>query len=146
MVEVDSGFLQTCALDRAGGLWCTGGNLYGTLGLGDNVNRNTFQRIDGTFTHFEIGARANHICAQRGDRSLDCWGRNDQAQLGLSDTRDRTQPTRIDLARVTQVGVGFAHTCAITEGGALYCWGANEHGQVRLGVASSPTEITRLCP
>lgn len=44
-IEVSSGYLSTMALDIEGSLWTCGDNLYGELGLSDNINRNVLTKV-----------------------------------------------------------------------------------------------------
>ncbi|MBX7192282.1 MAG: hypothetical protein K1X94_09500 [Sandaracinaceae bacterium] len=147
VVEVDGGFVHTCALDDAGGLWCTGGNLEGSLGLGDREMRVRFERV-GTarYRALSVAARGLHTCALTVDDVMHCWGANESRQIAaqLGDSID--VPTVIDLGPVVGIGAGVRHSCAITLGGALYCWGDDAQGQVNAGVASvGPSDVVRVC-
>jgi alpha-tubulin suppressor-like RCC1 family protein len=147
VASVDGGFIHTCALAEGGGLWCTGGNLDGSLGLGDRTNRATFERVGGgPYRALAMGARGTHTCALTTSDEMLCWGRNATRQIaGLADASIEL-PFRIDLGPVVAIGAGSRHTCAITLGGALYCWGDNAEGQVDAGVASVlPADIVRVC-
>ncbi len=147
IASVDGGFVHTCALDAAGGLWCTGGNVEGSLGLGDRDARTRFERVGvERYRALAMGARGLHTCALTVDDRMQCWGRNAEAQiaLGLADALD--VPTHIDLGPVVGIGAGTRHTCAITLGGALYCWGDNRQGQVRAGAPTDvPSDVFRVC-
>ena len=81
-----------------------------------------------------VSAGEAHTCAIKPDRSLWCWGANDNGQLGTPAAIECNTPTVIASAmQFRQLSAGhFAHTCAVTTSGALYCWGANDWGQLGL--------------
>ncbi len=108
-----------------------------------------------------LGAHAG--CAALADRTVWCWGRNDENQLGyessdlcperLSNGQTRAvachaYPLQVaGLSAATAVSVGDAYACALLASGAVRCWGGNTAGQ--LGNGSSlpsvtPVEVSRI--
>jgi alpha-tubulin suppressor-like RCC1 family protein len=91
-----------------------------------------------------IAIGENHTSAILDDRSLRCWGHNNNGQLGLGDRDNRgdepgemgrTLPA-VNLGRdryATSVAAGRAHTCAILDDGSVKCWGASGSGQLGAG-------------
>jgi alpha-tubulin suppressor-like RCC1 family protein len=83
--EIALGFLHTCALDTAGGVWCWGFNTAGQLGQG-SLN----PWIVGTPTRVAslppgvvgLDAGAFHTCAVTDEGALHCWGAGESGQLG----------------------------------------------------------------
>ena len=80
-----------------------------------------------------------------------CWGKNDQGQLGLGDTIDRSRPSTVGIHQplqlpmtATSIDAGGSHTCAIGLSEDIYCWGANDFGQ--LGSAPSTTQQNYASP
>ncbi len=78
--------------------------------------------------------------------NIDCWGQNDQGQLGLNfscvygsfssgcngnfavpQANTVIPPSTLNF---TQVTVGQSHTCALLEDGQALCWGDNTNGQL----------------
>ena len=63
--------------------------------------------------------------------SVFSWGRGEDGQLGLGDTRDRFRPVplngrtceRLAARRVSQVACGWRHSIALTETNELLAWG-----------------------
>ncbi len=82
-------------------------------------------------------AGAWHACASE-DRTLYCWGRNAEGQLGVGSTGDAwsRRPVRT-VTSPAAVSLGLFHTCACDESGQAYCWGRNKEGQLGLGLLSA---------
>jgi alpha-tubulin suppressor-like RCC1 family protein len=80
--SVSAGYLQVVALKTNGELWAWGGNLYGELGDGTMITRNTPTRI-GTGTNWQkVSAGTTHTTALKTDGSLWATGRNANGELG----------------------------------------------------------------
>lgn len=83
------------------------------------------------------GSQAFHILAFTTDGKALIWGRNEDAQLGLGDCRNRYHPTRVpDIANAVDGCAGQAHTMIITREHAVYAAGKNEFGQCGVGRVS----------
>ncbi len=74
------------------------------------------------------------------DGALWMWGPNNRGQLGVGDTTQRREATRVlvDGKKVRDVAIGGAHTLAITEDGALYAWG---NGIAALGLGTLTSNV-----
>lgn len=48
--------------------------------------------------------------------SVYVWGQNNYGQLGTGDTKNRTEPAKLNLLEVIQVAAGKYHTMALTSG------------------------------
>lgn len=89
------------------------------------------------------------------NKQLYCWGANYDGQLGNGSVSSSTTPARVNLTKVTAVGLGgytnrdnkfVTNACAVSDGQA-YCWGANNYGQLGNGTTTdtqSPTRVTGL--
>jgi len=98
-----------------------------------------------------IAVGARHACAIRGaERTVYCWGANDQGQLGvsgeLSDWRVPVQVNRDDgpLVGVQKLALGTAFSCALVDGGRVLCWGARDLRQTgtrRTGLVYRPYPV-----
>uniref|UniRef100_A0A7N2MU36 Ultraviolet-B receptor UVR8 n=1 Tax=Quercus lobata TaxID=97700 RepID=A0A7N2MU36_QUELO len=67
---------------------------------------------------------------------LECWGRNQNGQLGLGTTEDSLVPQKIQAFQgvsIKMVAAGAEHTAAVTEDGELYGWGWGRYGNLGLG-------------
>ncbi|MEC7254434.1 MAG: putative Ig domain-containing protein, partial [Candidatus Thermoplasmatota archaeon] len=111
----------------------------------------------------DIDVGKTHVCVVLSSGQIDCWGQNDQGQLGqdfacvygsFSDgcngnfaVPQSGQAVNPTSGNFTQVSVGKAHTCALHESGQVYCWGDNSDGQLGLGTTQSvsvPTLVNTM--
>jgi alpha-tubulin suppressor-like RCC1 family protein len=111
----------------------------------------------------QVSLGAGFGCATLRDRSVWCWGRNDESQLGypstdlcaesLPDGRSRDLACHrfpfqvLGLDRAVAVSAGGAFACALRDDGTLRCWGANGVGQLGSGAtlpSPSPTPVRAL--
>lgn len=144
----------------SGGLYSFGTNSRGQLGVGDLEDRlamvpvnlptkSIVQKVRSPprmppvpiITHsfpvqLQVSAGMAFALAITQDGRVYAWGANDAGQLGLGDTRDRSQPVLIpgNLARheVVQVACGAEHTVALTATGLLFTWGEPPPPPLRL--------------
>jgi alpha-tubulin suppressor-like RCC1 family protein len=142
---------------------CWGENADGQLGQGDRQARGgapgqmgdnlpfTFFVSEAMQTMQPIVALASgprHNCAILG-RSLKCWGRNAEQQLGIDGwpsitdrstfgdrPGDMAQLPAIDFGadrKPVAMALGDAHTCVMLDDSRIKCWGDNGYGQLGLG-------------
>ncbi|HSS03079.1 MAG TPA: hypothetical protein VLM79_38720, partial [Kofleriaceae bacterium] len=65
----------------------------------------------------------DHFCARDVRNTVQCWGNNQQHQLGADVSGDSPTPTPLDLSGVTQLALGAQHACALDAQGSVWCWG-----------------------
>ena len=97
--DVAGGTSFTCGLDEAGALFCWGLNEDRQLGVADADFVGFPTRVDveapGGWRELALGEQ--HACAIRADRTLWCWGRNSDGQIGIGTVTEAPvpQPTRV---------------------------------------------------
>jgi alpha-tubulin suppressor-like RCC1 family protein len=97
--EVAGGLHFSCALDLQGALYCWGRNESHQLALPTEGTVWTPTRVEvdapAGFRLLSLGE--NHACAIRADRTLWCWGRNVEGQIGIGKTSEAPmeKPTRV---------------------------------------------------
>lgn len=112
----------------------------------DPISRDVVVAVDagptGSISALDLGNR--HTCLIRSG-VLYCFGQNNESQLGLGDTTNRSMPTRVgDTVDWMRVAILGGHSCGLREDGTVWCWGANEFGQLGLGdttARSTPTLV-----
>src|SRR3989475_383503 len=158
---VAGGGFHACMRLPDGTVQCWGRNNFGQLGNGDGqLGNGTRAPVDcspgscGSSTPVRVGgitgaaaviAGGYHTCALFGDGTAQCWGRNDDGQLG--DGTFTTSSTPVPVGGLTGAGAvtgGFYHTCALLGDGTVQCWGRNAEGQLGDGSSIGTRAPTRV--
>ncbi len=149
VVAVAPGDGHTCALlvgpTNGGTVWCWGEGSAGQLGNGSYNAISIPQQVSGigagsVAPAIAVASGANHACAVLADGTLQCWGDNNQAQLGNSSAGARSNvPVLVSggIGNAMAITAGAEHACALLTGGGLVCWGGNVYGQVGVGTGAS---------
>src|SRR5207244_3851880 len=88
-------------------------------------------------------------CALLSDGTAQCWGRNQDGQVGNGDsTTDVTLPVTVTgLTGVADLTAGWYHTCAQMPDHTVRCWGRNGRGALGDGTvnsASTPVQVSGM--
>src|SRR5213596_3739346 len=153
---------HSCALLGDGTVWCWGRNQDGQLGNGiplpappgtqcpSSWCSSTPVRASGITGAAAVIAGGYHTCAVlMPDRTVQCWGRNDDGQLGDGTRTSSSTPVPVGgLTGAAAVTGGFYHTCALLGDGTVQCWGQNYEGQLGNGlvggVSTTPALVAGL--
>lgn len=135
---------HTCALHSDSTVSCWGANSYGQTGEehvgGDHANPVAIS-LQGPAV--SVSAGKNHSCAVLENGSIQCWGANDQGQLGNGVAGNSASPVNVSgIQNAVSIASGDHHSCAVLTTGEVACWGANEFGQV--GAAESLGSVQSL--
>lgn len=134
-VAVSAGFDHTCAVTDTGALYCWGGNFYGALGNGDNIDQSAPVQVFASGVQ-AVEASDLFTCAIKTDFTVWCWGLNSTGSLGNG-------TYNVNASTPQQVSGGFmakalssagAFVCAIDLGDDVYCWGSNINGELGVDV------------
>jgi alpha-tubulin suppressor-like RCC1 family protein len=134
---------HTCTWISDGTMQCWGTNYTGQLGDGTIGG---FAMVPQAVHNISTAAKGvpggYHTCALLTDATVQCWGRNQDGQIGNGDaTTDVTLPTPVlNLGGpVVDLYAGGYHTCAVFgTDRTLKCWGRNARGQVGDGTIDTP--------
>jgi cysteine-rich repeat protein len=146
-LQLDVGFLFSCALFEDEGVRCWGSDDYGRTGypmtpnLGDDEQLDNLPAImlGGVSTQFAVGGA--HTCSVLDSADVRCWGFNNSGQLGVGNTMDIGDDEHPFMGALVNVGPndvvfvasGSEHSCAVTVANDLFCWGWNDRGQLGYG-------------
>lgn len=140
IVAIAAGELIGAAVDAQGGIWIWGDNSDGLLGLPqlDSITRpQQLEVVDENLNpvyFVDVAAGQRHIVAIASDGTLYAWGRNNEGQLGLGDSIDRTAPEAIQgIGPVAFVEAGLNTSYAIDGAGQAWSWGHNANGKLGQG-------------
>ena len=145
--EIYCGGDHTFILENDGTLWGTGYNAYGQLGLGDNIDRNTFTQITTNTNDIKsVYCGGNHTIILKNDGTLWGCGQNNAGQLGLGDTTNRNIFTQIttNTDDIKEIHYGRHHTIIIKSDGTLWGTGWNKNGQLGLGDTTDRNTFTQI--
>ncbi len=172
VTQIAAGGGHTCALLDDETVRCWGNNGSGQLGNGTDFpsqQANPVQVLaSGTAGSnpvvlggvTQIAAGSAHSCALLEDRTVRCWGRNLNGQLGDGTDgalANRNNPVQVlvsgtagsnpvELDTVTQIaaGAGGSHTCALLDDETVRCWGSNGNGALGDGTTSPRTRPVQV--
>jgi alpha-tubulin suppressor-like RCC1 family protein len=138
-IAVAAGNTFTCAIAIDHTVWCWGDNTDGHLGIGTAGGTQAAPvqvLLDPSPAPIEIAATSAHACARLEDRTVRCWGRNTQGELGRNNTTDGSTPAAPTLADAFDaIAPGYAFTGGLRDG-AFYGTGNNASDQLGLGAAA----------
>ena len=145
------GWTTSCGLWSTGEVYCWGGNGFGQLGTGSEIDSNLPVRAltPTGMTFRSVRTGANFACALAEGGDVYCWGSTFYG-IGSSVVEESNVPVQVeapDGVRFTAVDAGFFHGCALAEGGDVYCWGAGDYGLLGTGnEAASPIPARAEAP
>jgi alpha-tubulin suppressor-like RCC1 family protein len=115
-----------------GTLWATGENSFGQLGLGNNVDVNSFTDTGVTGVK-SVYTGLYHTFIIKTDGTLWATGLNSSGELGLGDNVRRYTFTYTGIANAKNVSIGTDFSFVIKTDGTLWATGKNDDGQLGLG-------------
>jgi alpha-tubulin suppressor-like RCC1 family protein len=123
---------MTCALKANRVVTCIGANGDGQLGRGSSgaTDQLSEMPVAGVSDVRSLAAGHHHVCAELGDGSGRCWGRNTRFQCG-NDTVSPREPTAVEvvlLDAVRQAAAAQHTSCVVDETGLAKCWGGSVAG------------------
>lgn len=139
--NANSNLFASAGIKTDGTLWTWGTNTNGVLGLGNNTNYYTPQKvgIDTTWSKISIGS--NHMMAIKSNGTLWAWGINTSGQLGTGNNTSYNSPQQIGVAtNWSKIFCGENSSFAIKTDDTLWATGYNNYGT--LGTGNNTTRNT----
>ncbi len=148
VATVSAGGFHTCAVLSGGAVECWGDNEQGELGDGTLTNRSVPVAVEGIASAVSVSAGGGdlaHTCAVLSGGAVECWGDNEQGELGDGTKTTSLVPVAVSgIANAVSVSSGLYHSCALLSGGTVECWGDNHYGQLGNGTntaSSTPVAV-----
>lgn len=97
-------------------------------------------------TVIKLAAGEGHWCLLTSSGATECWGHNEEGQLGNGGTESSWIPAAVTGGHeFVDIAAGTEHTCALTMAGEAYCWGAFEWDH-RPGTPRPDPRVRSLIP
>lgn len=124
--KISSGSDHTCAILDDGSAQCWGSNYYGQLGDGTSIDRwAPVTVLQLSRKVISISAAEKNSCVSLVDRTVKCWGNNDDGQLGDNTNISSTLPVAVKNYLQEQITSGASHACHLSKNGRVRCWGSS---------------------
>jgi alpha-tubulin suppressor-like RCC1 family protein len=134
VVTNSSGLAHNCAVLTNGTVSCWGDNETGELGLGTLNRRAPYGisspgQVNGVSGAIGVSAGFLHTCVLITGGSIECWGYNNDGEVGngtVTPARPHAVLSPVSVTGITKalsVSSGSFHTCALIAGGSIECWG-----------------------
>jgi len=71
-----------------------------------------------------VSAGAGFTCSVTRDGTAQCWGSNDDGELGTGGRTSSMSPARVSTTlKFASISAAYGYACALTVAGTAYCWG-----------------------
>ena len=147
-VGIAAGASHTCAITRAGNVWCWGLNEKGQLGNGAAAESSLpVEVLDASGNSPLVGAAGisaggDRTCIVTAAGASVCWGNSAESNPGSSNSASQAGPPAQQSDFWIAIGAAVSHTCAVTRARSVWCWGLNDHGQLGNGsLKSAPVPV-----
>lgn len=140
--KIANGRMHSCGVRATGGLQCWGSNTEGQLGsaganLGSSTQGNPTPVTVPLAGVIDVDTGDYHTCALLTSGEVDCFGRNQQGQLGNANDAGGAgfqtfpSPSKVNLLEpALAISAGTEFNCAIARSGIVQCWGDNGFRQL----------------
>src|SRR3954465_9178538 len=130
-------------------VWTWGSNDFGQLGNGTtSATPSGPAAVAGVSDVVEMEGGREHIVTLTASGQVFAWGSNENGQLGVGGTANRTVPTQVSVpcgaGGVSQGAAGHNNTRARSADGRVFSWGLNSDGQLGDGtrtVRRTPVQV-----
>ena len=148
-IQLTSGDHHACALLQNNDVMCWGSNRFDQIdaSIPETKVSTPLEKTGFSSGIASLSAGGNHTCAVLFNGSIQCWGNNQDGQLGGGNTTPNDELVTTPPANgfvYTQVSANIAHTCAVRSDGTIWCWGNNKKGRFRAPsseIITPPTQI-----
>ena len=126
---IDCAFRSSLAVKSNGTLWAWGGNDYGQLGVGDNVDRNVPTQVGTSSDWQSLSSNGIATVAIKNNGTLWSWGSNQYFSLGTGQFSTNTNiPIQVGNATNWQSVSSGGQIKGLKTDGSLWGWGTGFYG------------------
>lgn len=127
---VSAGARTACAIVNGGSIVCWGANATWELGDSGTGGSATPVAVTGISSAISVSVSLDpynpSACAVLSSGAVECWGSNQDGQLGNGMTTGSATPVMVQgIGSATAVSVGGDFACALLANGTVNCWGYN---------------------
>jgi len=145
---ISTGDDHTCAVMHDATVKCWGRNDAGEIGNGgrtDAIKPTTVKGVGGTGVLNGVDivvAGGDHTCALMKNKTVKCWGQNNEGVLGNGTIKNALTPVSVTgLQRVTTLTLSAQVACASLQAGTVKCWGYTGDGELGVGPGQETCEF-----
>jgi alpha-tubulin suppressor-like RCC1 family protein len=115
-----------------GTVWTWGTNDFGQLGNGTtSTTPSGPAEVAGLADVVQLEGGREHVVALTLSGQVFTWGSNENGQLGLGDTANRSSPVQVGTATTwSALSGGNATTCGVRTDTTVWCWGGDVYGEL----------------
>lgn len=144
--DADGG--SSCALLSTGHVNCWGYNADGQLGNGTEASSDVPVAVHGITNAKAIvedsdnGSNGGSFCALLSTGHIECWGYNNDGELGNGSTITSTLPVAVKNISTAAVLIGGDYGfCALLTSSHIDCWGYNGYGELGSGSTATNSDV-----
>ncbi len=145
IIQIDSGWRHSCALNKSGKVFCWGDNGHGQVGFEKPEILKEPKEIPDLENIVKIALGWRHSCALNKNGEIFCWGRNFDGQIGHESKENLYSPYKNEhINDIVDIFAGGFHTIVQVKDGSFKSWGFNQFGQLGDGTLTKrvlPTKI-----
>lgn len=137
MAELASTRTHICGRTLDERVLCWGRNVYGQLGDGTSLSRDSAAPVVGLDGASDISVAEDFSCALTRDGDIACWGFDRAEALA----HERIPQHTLDSLTARSIAAFGRTTCAVDQLDKLRCWGSDMLENVGIAAVSTPTEL-----
>jgi tRNA A-37 threonylcarbamoyl transferase component Bud32 len=145
---IKCGSRHSLALTQSGEVYAWGSNYWGQIGCGDNFDKSIPTKLKALndIKIKMISCGYNHSMALTENGCVYSWGRNEDDQLGIGNTKNSNTPKQIQMKDIIidKITCGANHSLILTNNGVIYAFGDNFFGQIGNGIKGDIETPTKL--
>jgi alpha-tubulin suppressor-like RCC1 family protein len=118
--------------------FCWGDDTYGQIDTNTTLQHNVPHAVTAAGECVDIASAGHHTCIRPANKTVSCWGRNSEGQVGNGATATYQSRALFMQTEIEQVAAGGRQTCVRRTNGEVFCAGE--------GYGASPILIALPAP